>query len=107
MTKRLAKSLAVVSFLAPIQETNCTCTTLSANYPSLVHLAGLLAQHPDYRVKITGYTAHYGSAQHDERLALHRAETVRNILVKYGATLGQISVSGVGAPEPDNTGPWP
>jgi hypothetical protein len=77
--------------------------TLLAKYPSLVHLAELLRQHPGYRVKITGYAAHYGSAQPDDRLAQRRAETIRIILLKYGAAPGQISVSGAGKPELNQT----
>src|SRR5205085_10936044 len=78
---------------------------LSDGYPSLLRLAELLKQHPDYRTKIEGHTDYVGSVPYNEKLALARAETVRNFLAKYGAAANQISVSGQGkrTPEVPNT----
>ena len=77
---------------------------LSDGYPSLLRLAELLSQHRDYRVKVTGHTDYVGSAQYNDRLALHRAEAVKEFLVKYGAGQDQVTTSGDGkrAPEVDN-----
>ncbi|MGD0364864.1 MAG: OmpA family protein [Bryobacteraceae bacterium] len=77
---------------------------LSDGYPSLLRLAEILGQHHDYHVKLTGNTDYVGSARYNDRLAMRRAETVRDFLVKYGAAADQISTAGDGkkAPEVDN-----
>ncbi len=78
---------------------------LSDGYPSLLRLADLLKQHTDYRVQVEGHTDYVGSLPYNERLALARAATVRDFLVKYGASAGQIATSGQGkrSPEVPNT----
>ncbi len=80
---------------------------LSDGYPSLLRLAELLQTHPDYRVHIEGHTDFVGSEQYNDRLALARANTVRDFLVKYGARANQIQTSGRGKrnPEVDNRTP--
>src|SRR5450755_3014032 len=79
-------------------------SVLSDGYPSLLRLAEIISQHRDYRVKVTGNTDYVGSARYNDRLAMRRAETVRDFLVKYGAAADQISTAGDGkkAPEVDN-----
>ena len=80
-------------------------SVLSDGYPSLLRLADLLSQHRDYHVKLVGNTDYVGSARYNDRLAVRRAETVRDFLVKYGASADQVTVSGEGkkAPEVPNT----
>ena len=77
---------------------------LSDGYPSLLRLAEILSQHRDYHVKLVGNTDYVGSARYNDRLAMRRAETVRDFLVKYGAGADQIATSGDGkkAPEVNN-----
>ncbi len=79
-------------------------SVLSDGYPSLLRLAEILGQHPDYHVKLVGNTDYVGSARYNDGLAIRRANTVRDFLVKYGASAGQISATGDGkkAPEVDN-----
>src|SRR5579862_4693971 len=79
-------------------------SVLSDGYPSLLRLAEILGQHRDYRVKLVGNTDYVGSARYNDRLAMRRAETVRDFLVKYGASADQLSTAGNGkaAPEVDN-----
>ena len=74
---------------------------LSDGYPSLLRLADMLNQHRDYHVKLVGNTDHVGSAHYNDRLALRRAEGVRDFLVKYGASPSQVSVSGEGKRDPE------
>lgn len=74
---------------------------LSDGYPSLLRLAEILSQHRDYHVKLTGNTDYVGSARYNDRLAMHRAETVRDFLVKYGAGADQISTAGDGKKDPE------
>jgi len=74
---------------------------LSDGYPSLLRLAEMLSQHHDYHVKIVGNTDYVGSARYNDRLAMRRAETVRDFLVKYGAAADQIATSGDGKKDPE------
>ena len=71
-------------------------SVLSDGYPSLLRLADLLKQHSDYRVKVTGNTDYVGSQSYNDKLALARASTVKDFLVKYGAPAGQIATAGDG-----------
>ena len=75
-------------------------SVLSDGYPSLLRLADLLNQHKDYRVKIVGNTDFVGSVRYNDKLAMARAETVRNFLLKYGASADQLSVAGNGKRDP-------
>ena len=74
---------------------------LSDGYPSLLRLAEMLSQHHDYHVKLVGNTDYVGSARYNDRLAMRRAETVRDFLVKYGAAADQITTAGDGKKDPE------
>ncbi|HEV3332457.1 MAG TPA: OmpA family protein [Bryobacteraceae bacterium] len=74
---------------------------LSDGYPSLLRLAELLNQHKDYQVTVTGHTDFVGSVNYNDRLALARANTVKDFLVKYGAPASQISTNGQGKSNPE------
>jgi hypothetical protein len=74
---------------------------LSDGYPSLLRLAELLQQHRDYKIKVEGHTDYVGSLAYNEKLALARANTVKDFLTKYGAGANQISVSGQGKRDPE------
>ena len=54
---------------------------LTDGYPSLLRLAELLTQHPDYRVKLEGHADHLGPDSYNVALGRKRAETVRDFLV--------------------------
>ncbi len=79
-------------------------SVLSDGYPSLLRLAELLNLRPNYKVKLEGHTDSRGSDRYNDKLAMERAETVRNFLVKYGARASQIEVAGQGrrSPKVDN-----
>ena len=77
---------------------------LSDGYPSLLRLADLLHKHAGYRVKVEGNTDNIGNERSNEKLGLARANTVRDFLVKYGATAGQIDVSTRGKRDPKYPG---
>jgi len=79
-------------------------STLSDGYPSLLRLADLLHQHPGYRVKVEGNTDNLGSAKYNEKLGLARANTVKEFLVKYGASANQIEVATRGKADPKYPG---
>jgi hypothetical protein len=74
---------------------------LSDGYPSLLRLAELLSQHKDYKVRVTGNTDYVGSVPYNDRLALARANAVRDFLVKYGASADQITTAGNGKSSPE------
>ena len=74
---------------------------LSDGYPSLLRLADLMAQHPDYKLKIIGNTDIVGSAAYNDKLAMSRAESVKAFLAKYGAAAGSISTAGNGKRDPE------
>src|SRR5260221_3621604 len=74
---------------------------LSDGYPTLLRLAELIQEHKDYRIKVEGHTDYVGSVAYNEKLALSRANTVKDFLTKYGAGAGQISVSGQGKRDPE------
>ncbi len=73
---------------------------LSDGYPSLLRLAELLKANPDYRVRVVGHTDYVGSSIYNNKLALSRANAVRDFLVKYGAAANQITTSGEGKNAP-------
>jgi len=74
---------------------------LSDGYPGLLRLADLLGQHRDYKVAVIGNTDSMGSNPYNDKLALDRANTVKDFLVKYGANADQVSVSGEGKRQPE------
>ncbi len=74
---------------------------LSDGYPSLLRLADLLSQHRDYKVAVTGNTDYIGSGPYNEKLALSRANTVKQFLTKYGANPDQVTVAGEGKRQPE------
>jgi hypothetical protein len=74
---------------------------LSDGYPSLLRLADLLSQHRDYKVAVIGNTDSVGGNPYNDKLALDRANTVKQFLVKYGANGDQVTASGEGKREPE------
>ena len=80
-------------------------SVLTDGYPSLLRLGELLRAHPDYRVHVEGHTDSVGSNAYNDKLAQARANTVRDFLVKYGASANQLTTSGQGKrnPKVDNT----
>lgn len=77
---------------------------LTDGFPSLLRLAELLNQNPGYKVKVEGHTDSRGSDRHNDKLAMNRANAVKDFLVKYGASPNQIEVAGSGKrnPKSDN-----
>ena len=73
---------------------------LSDGYPSLLRIAELLQRNPSYRVRVEGHTDWVGSHPYNDKLAMARANTVKSFLEKYGASAGQVTVSGSGERNP-------
>src|SRR5581483_11939033 len=77
---------------------------LSDGYPSLLRLADLLKNNSGYHVRVEGNTDNLGSGHYNERLGLERANTVRDFLVKYGASASQIETASHGKTAPEVPG---
>ena len=77
---------------------------LTDGYPSLLRLAELLKKNSDYTVKLEGHADGLGSDQYNKILSEKRARTVRDFLLKYGTSAGQISIvaRGKGSPKASN-----
>jgi len=66
----------------------------------LAQLGDVLRKYPDDRIRIQGHTDSIGSAAHNEKLSLERAEAVRDVLVSRGVDPRQILVEGAGSSRP-------
>jgi len=73
---------------------------LTDGFPSLLRLAELLGQNPDYKVKLVGHADYIGSTRYNNPLAERRASTVKAFLEKYGARPDQIAAEARGENDP-------
>lgn len=64
--------------------------------PYLNVVAKFMKTHPSVKVKITGYTDNIGSKSYNDKLAMKRAMSVKNYLVKNGVEPSRIVIEGVG-----------
>jgi outer membrane protein OmpA-like peptidoglycan-associated protein len=70
-------------------------------YPDLDKLGQALAQRPDYRVRIEGYTDNIGSDTYNQVLSERRVESVRSYLVqKFAIAPERLTVKGYGKSNP-------
>jgi hypothetical protein len=79
-------------------------SVLVDGFPSLLRIAEQLQKNPGYKVTVEGHTDKLGSNGYNDKLALARATTVRDFLVKYGARPGQIEVRSRGKVDPKYAG---
>ena len=82
-------------------------SVLVDGYPSLLRVAELLQKHPGFKVRVEGHTDIIGGGQYNEKLGQARADAVRDFLVKYGASAGQISTGTRGKADPKYPGQKP
>ncbi len=82
-------------------------SVLVDGYPSLLRVAELLQTHPGYKVRVEGHTDIIGGGPYNEKLGQARADTVRDFLVKYGASASQISTGTRGKVDPKYPGQRP
>lgn len=79
-------------------------SVLVDGFPSLLRVAELLKNHPGYKVRIEGHTDVLGGGAYNEKLGQARADTVRDFLVKYGASASQITTGTRGKVDPKYPG---
>jgi hypothetical protein len=82
-------------------------SVLVDGYPSLLRVAELLQTHPGYKVRVEGHTDIIGGGPYNEKLGQARADTVRDFLVKYGASAAQITTGTRGKVDPKYPGQRP
>jgi len=64
--------------------------------PYLNIVAKYMKTHQNVKIKIVGYTDNIGSKSYNQKLALKRAQAVKNYLVKLGVNPSRIVIEGVG-----------
>ena len=75
-------------------------TLPAGELPSLDKIAGLLADHPDLRVRIEGHTDSSGADELNRTLSRQRAEAVQAALVERGVAAERINAEGLGSSRP-------
>jgi OOP family OmpA-OmpF porin len=75
-------------------------TIRPGSIPLLQEAATMLNARGNLGVVVEGYSDSKGSTEHNAKLSLRRAETVRNYLVTLGVDKNRIAVIGKGASEP-------
>ena len=79
-------------------------SVLVDGFPSLLRVAELLKAHPGYKVTVEGHTDVIGGGPYNDKLGQARADTVRDFLVKYGASASQITTGTRGKVDPKYPG---
>jgi hypothetical protein len=74
--------------------------TLVDGFPSLLRIAELLGKNPGYSVKLEGHADALGSHPFNDKLAMRRANAVKDFLLKYGAKPNQVTVGAKGKRDP-------
>jgi outer membrane protein OmpA-like peptidoglycan-associated protein len=64
--------------------------------PYLNIVVKYMKTHQNVKIKIVGYTDNIGSKSYNQKLALKRAQAVKNYLVKLGVNPSRIVIEGVG-----------
>lgn len=62
----------------------------------------VLNENPHLRIRLTGHTDNVGSVKFNERLSLHRANTIKSYFISHGIDPSRIEADGKGMDEPLN-----
>lgn len=68
--------------------------------PALNDIAKAMKDHPDWKIRIEGYTDNVGKADANQRLSQQRAEAVMNWLADHGVDKSRMTAKGYGASRP-------
>jgi outer membrane protein OmpA-like peptidoglycan-associated protein len=71
--------------------------------PILSNAAEILLTHPDIKVEIQGYTDNIGTDKYNKKLALERADAVRDFMVAKGVDASRMTTVGIGKSNPVST----
>ncbi|MEL7145025.1 MAG: OmpA family protein [Bacteroidota bacterium] len=71
-----------------------------ASYSKLDNVVGLLNKHPDFKLKISGYTDNTGNADKNLTLSDQRAKAAKQYLVDKGINASRITATGFGIANP-------
>jgi len=69
---------------------------VSESLPTMDAIVKAMIEHPDLYIEIAGFTDHIGNEKYNARLAIRRAESVKNYLVDKGVESNRITVMGFG-----------
>lgn len=69
---------------------------LAESFPALEELANVLARRSDLKIRVDGYTDNVGDKELLLKLSQDRADAIKAILVKKGASISQIETKGHG-----------
>jgi OmpA-OmpF porin, OOP family len=68
--------------------------------PVLDNTVEILLKNPEVKVEIQGHTDNIGSEKHNQKLSLHRAETVKYYLIAKGVAANRLTSVGFGKTRP-------
>ena len=95
-----ASARSPVGTLPPFYFAQGQARLLPSSRPELPRLAQLLREHPALHLRLVGHTDNLGDAQLNTVLSQHRAETVRDYLLRQGITADRITATGYGGQQP-------
>ncbi len=64
--------------------------------PILNEVVKVMKENPNMKLRVTGYTDNIGSKDYNERLAMRRAQAVKEYLVRQGIEASRIETAGIG-----------
>jgi outer membrane protein OmpA-like peptidoglycan-associated protein len=67
---------------------------------NLAAIAKTLAQSPEMKLEVAGYTDNIGNKDRNQKLSERRAQAVMNYLVEQGVSEGQLTAKGYGVADP-------
>jgi outer membrane protein OmpA-like peptidoglycan-associated protein len=86
---------------------NGSARILPSSYPALDELAKVMTEHPEYRLRVAGYTDNIGTPAHNMLLSRQRAIQVQVYLNKKGIDPGRVDIEGHGQNDPIDTNATP
>lgn len=92
-----------LTFNDPILFATNSDAILEASKKEVVKIAKVLAQHPNAKTVVEGYTDNTGDAGYNLQLSERRARTVANLLIKEGVKAENVTAVGFGIANPVDT----
>ncbi len=75
-------------------------TIKKASYPLLDQIAKTFIENPEYQIEVQGHTDNVGNAKANLELSAHRAQAVKDYLVKAGVEESRLTANGYGDTQP-------